>query len=85
MLIVHVKRESLLTTFRYILSVHITELRDITELYVQRNDHLDSLVIHIEKQNKILQPARDIIRKVIYSTSNSKDGINLSWDTPLNN
>ena len=39
----------------------------------------------MEKQNKLSQPARDIIRKLIYSPINSKDGIKLSWDTPLNN
>ena len=39
----------------------------------------------MEKENKLSQPARDIIRKIIHSPINSKDGIKLSWDTPLNN
>ena len=60
-------------------------MRDITELHVQRNDRLASLVIHMEKQNKLSQSARDIISKIIYSPINSKDKITLSWDTPLNN
>ena len=63
----------------------MTKFRNITELHVQRNNHLASLVIHTEKKNKLSQPARDIIRKLIYSPINSKDGIKLSWDTPLNN
>ena len=71
--------------FFYRLSVHITELRDITELHIQHNDYLASLVIHMEKQNKLSQPPRDIIRKIIYSLINSKDEIKLVWGTPLNN
>ena len=63
----------------------MTDLRDITQLHIQRNDHLASLVIHMEKTNKLSQPARDIIKKIIHSPINSKDGIKLSWDTPLNN
>ena len=39
----------------------------------------------MEKQSKFSQPAREIIRKIIYSPTNSKDGIKLLWDTPLNN
>ena len=39
----------------------------------------------MEKQNKLSQPARDIIRKIIYSSINSKDGIKLYRDAPLNN
>ena len=56
----------------------MTALRDITELHVQRNDYLASLVIHTEKENKLSQPTRDIIRKVIHSLINLKDGIKLS-------
>ena len=50
--------------FYNILSVHMTELRNITDLHVQCNDHLASLVVHMEKKNKLSQPARDIIRKL---------------------
>ena len=63
----------------------MTDLRDITQLHIQRNDHLASLVIHMEKTNQLSQAARDIIQKIIHSPINSKDGIKLSWDTPLNN
>ena len=35
-------------------------------------------------EKKIQQPARDIIRKIIYSPINLKDGIKVLWDTPLN-
>ena len=55
----------------------MTELRDITKLHVQCNDHLASLVINMEKENKLSQPARYIIRKIIHSPINSKDGIKL--------
>ena len=47
------------------------------ELHFQRNDHLAILVIHMEKQNKLSQPAKDIIIKIIYSVINSNDGITL--------
>ena len=56
----------------------MTELRDITKLHIQSNDNLDSLVIHMEKENKLSQPARDIIRKNIHSPINSKNKIKLS-------
>ena len=39
----------------------------------------------MEKQNKLSQPARDIAIKIMYSLIDSKDGIKLSWDRPLNN
>ena len=39
----------------------------------------------MEKQNKLSQPTRDMIRKIIYSPINSKDGIKLLRDKPLNN
>ena len=71
--------------FCNILCVCILEFRNITELHVQRNDHLASLVIHMEKEYVLSQPTRDIISTIIHSPINSKDKIKLSWDTPLNN
>ena len=58
--------------------MHITELREITELLVQRNDYLASLLIHMEKQNNFFKHTRDIIRKQICYPINSKNGIKLS-------
>ena len=42
----------------------MTELRNITELNIQRNDRFTSLVIRMEKENKLSQSARDIIIKL---------------------
>ena len=56
--------------FCNVLSVHMTEFRDITKLHVQRNDHLASLLIYMEKENKLSQPAREIIGTIIYSPIN---------------
>ena len=56
----------------------MTELGDVTELHVQHNDHFASLVIHMDKQNKLSQPARDIIRINIHSPINLKDVIELN-------
>ena len=39
----------------------------------------------MDKQNKLSQPARYVIRKIIYSPIISMDGLKLSWDTTLKN
>ena len=64
--------------FCNILGVDITELRDITNLHIQRNNHLASLAIHMEKENKLSQLTRDIIKKIINFPINSNDRIELS-------
>ena len=49
--------------FRSKVSIRMIELRDMIELHVQGNDHLASLVIHMEKESVISQFTRDINRK----------------------
>ena len=39
----------------------------------------------MDKVNKLSQPAKDIIKTIIHSPINQKDGITLLRDTPLNN
>ena len=63
--------------FSNILSIYLTEIRYITELHVQRNDHLASLVIHTENENKLTKSAIATIREIIHSPINSKDEIKL--------
>ena len=59
--------------------------RHICDFVTQRCASLSSLVIHNNHKTTLGYMARIVVCRMLYSPVNSKDGIKLSLDTPLNN
>lgn len=68
-----------------LVSMNITYSSNTTCLYVQRNIHNASLVIQLNRNNRMSQGARDFIHKIIIYPINLSYAINVSLETPLNN
>jgi len=56
----------------------------MSTLVIQRQSMLASIVAQLSNCSEIAFCARQIISKIIHSPINSKEGIKLSLETPLN-
>ena len=63
-------------------SIHKT---DMSTIVIHRQPMLASIVAQLSNCSEIAFYARQIITKIVRSPINSKEGIKLSLDTPLNN